>query len=164
MDQLALEAAEEMLCHGIVVGIVLAGYALPDSIERQPFPEGERGALDAQFTVKDESLGRAAAADCHVQRFQGHHGINSTGKGIAHPFVGTQALDDGRIEPALSGGNAGNIAPRPDLGAQKMVETVQAQAGWVNPKFCVNSISGANRAKLIQGGNRVNPAAGLTTT
>ena len=112
MDQLALEAAEEMLCHGIVVEITLAGHALPDSIELQPFPEGERGALDAPFTVKDESLGRAAVADCHVQRFQGHHGINSTGKGIAHPFVGTQALDDGRIEPALSGGNAGNIAPQ----------------------------------------------------
>ena len=57
MDQLALEAAEEMLCHGIVVGIALAGDALPDSIELQPFPEGERGALDAPFTVKDESLG-----------------------------------------------------------------------------------------------------------
>ena len=109
MDQLALEAAEEMPCHGVVVGIALAGHALPDSIERQPFPEGERGALDAPFTVKDESLGRAAVADCHVQRFQGHHGINSTGKGIAYPFVGTQALDDGRIEPALSGGNAGDI-------------------------------------------------------
>ena len=47
MDQLALEAAEEMPCHGVVVGINLAGHALPDSIERQPFPEGERGVLDA---------------------------------------------------------------------------------------------------------------------
>ena len=34
----------------------------------------------------------------------------------------------------------------------------------VNPKFCVNSNWGANRAKLIQGGSRVNPAVGLTTT
>ena len=59
------------------------------------------------------------AADCPAQRFQGGRGINRTGKGIAHPFAGTQALDDGRIEPALSGGNAGNIAPRPDLVAQK---------------------------------------------
>ena len=59
------------------------------------------------------------AADCPAQRFQGGHGINRTGKGIAHPFAGTQALDDGRIEPALSGGNAGNIAPRLDLVAQK---------------------------------------------
>ena len=47
LDQLALEAAEEMPCHGVVVGIALAGHALPDSIERQPFPEGERGVLDA---------------------------------------------------------------------------------------------------------------------
>ena len=31
----------------------------------------------------------------------------------------------------------------------------------VNPKFCVNSKWGANRAKLIQGGSRVNPAAAL---
>ena len=47
MDQLALETAEEIFCHGVVVGIALAGHALPDSIERQPFPEGERGVLDA---------------------------------------------------------------------------------------------------------------------
>ena len=97
--------------------------------------------------MKDKSLGRGAAADYPVHRFQSQRGINRTGKDTAHPFAGTQALDDGRIEPALSGGNAGNIAPRPDLGAQKMVETVQAQAGWANPKFCVNSNQGANRAK-----------------
>ena len=34
----------------------------------------------------------------------------------------------------------------------------------VNPKFCVNSNWGANRAKMVQGGSRVNPAAVLTTT
>ena len=75
MDQLALEAAEEMPCHGVVVGIALAGHALPDSIERQPFPEGERGVMDAPITVKDEALGRVAAADCPAQRFQGGRGI-----------------------------------------------------------------------------------------
>ena len=69
--------------------------------------------------MKDEALGRVSAADCPVQRFQGQRGINRTGKGIAHHFVGTQALDDGQIEPTLSGQNAGNIAPRPDLVAQK---------------------------------------------
>lgn len=34
----------------------------------------------------------------------------------------------------------------------------------INPKICVNSKWGANRAKLVQGGRRVNPAAVLTTT
>lgn len=32
VDEFALEAAEEIFCHGIVVGIALAGHALPDSI------------------------------------------------------------------------------------------------------------------------------------
>lgn len=63
MDQLALEAAEEMPCHGVVVGIALAGHALPDSIERQPFPEGELRRIGCLVTVKDKSLGRGAAAD-----------------------------------------------------------------------------------------------------
>ena len=48
-DQLTLEAVEEMLCHGAVVGIALAEHALPGSIERQPFPEGKRGVLDARL-------------------------------------------------------------------------------------------------------------------
>ena len=39
-----------------------------------------------------------------------------------------------------------------------------AMADRVNPKICVNSNWGANRAKLIQGGSRVNPAAALSTT
>ena len=59
--------------------------------------------------MKDKSLGRGAAADYPVHRFQSRRGINRTEKGTAHPFAGTQALDDGRIEPALSGGNAGDI-------------------------------------------------------
>ena len=32
---------------------------------------------------------------------------------------------------------------------------------WVNPKFCVNSKWGADRAKLVQGGRRVNPGCRL---
>ena len=35
---------------------------------------------------------------------------------------------------------------------------------WGNPKFCVNTICGANRAKFIQGGSRENPAAAFSTT
>ena len=56
MDQLALEAAEEMPCHGVVVGIALAGHALPDSVGRQPLPEGLGSVLDAPVIVKDRPL------------------------------------------------------------------------------------------------------------
>ena len=31
MDTLALEAAEEVFGHGVVIGIALAGHALPDA-------------------------------------------------------------------------------------------------------------------------------------
>ena len=57
-DQLTLEAAKEMHCYGVVIGIALAEHALPDSIERQPFPEGQSSVLDAPVSVKDEALGR----------------------------------------------------------------------------------------------------------
>ena len=34
MDALALEAAEEVFGHGVVIGIALAGHALPDAFAR----------------------------------------------------------------------------------------------------------------------------------
>lgn len=40
MNQLAFEAAEEILCHGVVVGIALAGHALLDS-HRTPAAPGK---------------------------------------------------------------------------------------------------------------------------
>ena len=36
----------------------------------------------------------------------------------------------------------------------KAVQEVEKNEQRVNPKFCVNSIWGANRAKFIQGGSR----------
>ena len=110
VDQLALEAAEEIFCHGVVVGIALAGHALLDSIGLQPLPEGDRSVLDAPVTVKDEALGRFAAAYRHVEGFQSQGSVDTLGKGVAHNFSGTQVLDDGQVEPAFPGGNIGDIA------------------------------------------------------
>lgn len=80
VNQLALEAAEEILCHGVVVGIALAGHALLDSIGLQPLPEGSGGVLDAPVTVKDEAFGRFAAAYCHVEGFQSQGSVDVVGK------------------------------------------------------------------------------------
>ena len=57
VNQLTLETAEEIFCHSVVVGIALAGHALPDSIGLQPLSEGHCGVLAPPVTVKDESLG-----------------------------------------------------------------------------------------------------------
>ena len=110
MDQLALETAEEIFYHGVVVGIALAGHALPNSIGLKALPEGPRGVLDAPVTVKNEPLGRMAAADCQMEGFQRQGCVDALRKGIAHHFSGAQVLNDGQIEPALCGGNVGNIA------------------------------------------------------
>ena len=110
VDQLALEAAEEIFCHGVVIGIAFAGHALPDSIGLQALLEGDRSVLDAPVTVKDEVLGRFTAAYCHVEGFQSQGSVDTAGKGIAHNFSGTQVLDDGQVEPAFPGRNVGDIA------------------------------------------------------
>ena len=110
VDQLTLEAAEEIFCHGVVVGLALAGHALPDSIGLQPLSEGHCGVLDAPVTVKDESLGWLAAACCHVEGFQSQGSVDALRKGIAHNFSGTQVLDDGQVEPAFPGRDVGDIA------------------------------------------------------
>lgn len=89
VDQLTLEAAEEIFCHGVVVGLALAGHALPDSIGLQPLSEGDRGVLDAPVTVKDESPGWLAAACCHVESFQSQRSVDTLRKGITHNFSGT---------------------------------------------------------------------------
>ena len=110
VDEFALEAAEEIFCHGVVVGITLAGHALPDSMGFQPLPECDRGVLDAPITVKDEPLRRFVAAYRHVEGFQSQGSVDALGKGVAYNFSGTQVLDDGQVEPAFPGGDVGNIA------------------------------------------------------
>ena len=57
VDQLALEAAEEIFCHGVVVRSALAEHTLLDSIGLQPILESGCGVLDAPVAVKAEYLG-----------------------------------------------------------------------------------------------------------
>ena len=45
-----------------------------------------------------------------MEGFQRQGCVDALRKGIAHHFSGAQVLNDGQIEPALSGGNVGNIA------------------------------------------------------
>ena len=61
LDQLALETAEEILCHSVIVE-----YALLGSIGLHPLPESDCGVLDALATVKDELFGRFAVVYRYV--------------------------------------------------------------------------------------------------
>ena len=68
MDALALEAAEEVFGHGVVIGIALAGHALPDAQHGKPAPKGFRGILDAPVTVENQARAGPLAAYSHVRR------------------------------------------------------------------------------------------------
>ena len=88
VDQLTLEAGEEIFGHGIVVRIAPAGHALSDAIGVQALTVGPGGVLDAAVAVKDQALGRSAAAAGHVQRGQGQLGVDSVRECVAHDFPG----------------------------------------------------------------------------
>ena len=51
MDALALEAAEEVFGHGVVIGIALAGHALPDAETGETLTVSVGGVLDAAVGV-----------------------------------------------------------------------------------------------------------------
>ena len=53
MDALALEAAEEVFGHGVVIGIALAGHALPDAAAGETLTVSVGGVLDAAVGVED---------------------------------------------------------------------------------------------------------------
>ena len=55
VNQLAFQAAEKVFRHSVVVGVALAGHALPDAQGSQTLTEGRGGVLDAPVAVEDQS-------------------------------------------------------------------------------------------------------------
>ena len=110
VNQLAFQAAEKVFRHSIVVGVALAGHALPDAQGSQTLAEGRGGVLDAPVAVEDQSRGRALPADGHVQGVQGELGVDALRKGIPYNFLGAQVFDNGEIQPAFPGGDVGDVA------------------------------------------------------
>ena len=95
VDQLTLEAAEEVFHNGVVIGVTAAGHALPDIIGFQTLPVGLGGILDAPVTVKNQTSGGLTAAIRHIQCCQRQLGINLVGEGITDDLTCTQVFDNG---------------------------------------------------------------------
>ena len=77
VDQLTLEAAEEVLRNGVVIGIAAAGHTLPDAIGFQALPVGLGGILDTPVAVKNQTLGGLTPTIRHIQGCQRQPGIDS---------------------------------------------------------------------------------------
>ena len=58
VDQLTLEAAEEVLRNGVFIGVAAAGHALPDAVGFQTLPVAPGGILDTPVAVKNQTFGR----------------------------------------------------------------------------------------------------------
>ena len=71
VNQLAFQAAEKVFRHSVVVGVALAGHALPDAQGSQTLTEGRGAYWTPRSAVEDQSRGRALPADGHVQGVQG---------------------------------------------------------------------------------------------
>ena len=83
VDQLTLEAAEEVLRNGVVIRVAAAGHALPDAVGFQTLPVGPGGGiLDAPVTVKNQTSGRFTATIHHIQGCQRQLGIDLVEEGI----------------------------------------------------------------------------------
>ena len=70
VDQLTLEAAEEVLRNSVVIGVAAAGHTLPDTIGFQALPVGPGGILDAPVAVKNQTSGGLTATIRHIQGCQ----------------------------------------------------------------------------------------------
>lgn len=110
MDALALEAAEEVFGHGVVIGIALAGHALPDAEAGETLTVSVGGVLDAAVGVEDEAGQRLAAADGHAEGGESEICVDAVGEGVADDLLCAKVFHNSAVEPALAGGDIGNIA------------------------------------------------------
>ena len=110
MDALALEAAEEVFGHGVVIGIALAGHALPDAEAGETLTVSVGGVLDAAVGVEDEAGQRLAAPDGHAEGGESEICVDAVGEGVADDLLCAKVFHNSAVEPALAGGDIGNIA------------------------------------------------------
>ena len=110
MDALALEAAEEVFSDGVVIGIALAGHALADAKIGKPLAVSAGGVLDAAVGVEDETRSGSAAPDGHSKGGEGEVCVDGLGEGVADDLLCAKVFHNSAVEPALAGGDIGNIA------------------------------------------------------
>ena len=105
MDALALEAAEEVFGHGVVIGIALAGHALPDAEAGETLTVSVGGVLDAAVGVEDEAGQRLAAPDGHAKGGESEICVDAVGEGVADDLLCAKVFHNSAVEPALAGGD-----------------------------------------------------------
>lgn len=119
MDALALEAAEEVFGNGVVIRISLAGHALLNAEVDKSLAVSVGGVLDAAVGVENEAGLRLAVLDGYAESVEGEICVDAVGESVADDLLCAKVLHNGAIEPALVGGDIGNIADPCGIGLSK---------------------------------------------
>ena len=110
IHQFALQTAEKVFGHSIVIRVASSAHALTNTGSAKRVAVALRGVLHAAVAVENETRCRPLSAYSHLQRGDGQRCVDAVGKSVSDNLFGTEILDDGGVEPALAGRNVGNVA------------------------------------------------------
>ena len=116
MAALTFEATEEVFSNSIVERVTFAGHTLEDTELIESLAVKQGGILNAAVGVEDEAGLRLAAVYGQVQCREGEICINAVRESITNDLLCAKVLDDGTIEPALIGGDVGDVADPSAIG------------------------------------------------
>ena len=119
VDTLAFETTEEVFCNAIVVRVALTGHTLAEMKVEQTLTVSVGSVLDAAVGVEDETGTRLTAPDSHIEGIKREAGINAVRKSVTDDLLCAKVFDNGAIEPALIGGDIGNITNPCHIGLVK---------------------------------------------
>ena len=151
VDTLAFETTEEVFCNGVVVGVTLTGHTLAEMKVEQTLTVSVGGVLDTAVEVDNEAVRRWTAI---LRAFERKAGINAVRKSVTDDLLCAKVFDNGAIEPALIGGNIGNIANPCHIGLVKgeVARKEIGRDGMGMPGVCgslVNAFAGGGNAQFI---------------
>ena len=154
MDAFAFETAEEVLGNSVVIGIASAGHTLPDTEFGKALPVSTGGILYAAIRVEDEARIGLASVDGRVESGESKVGVDMIGEGVADDLLCAKIFDNSAIEPALIGGDIGNITNPCHIGLVKgeVARKEIGRDGMGMPGVCgslVNAFAGGGNAQLI---------------
>lgn len=132
IHQLTLQGLKKALYHGIVPTIPLPTHAAQHLVVLQSTLKQVAGVLASPVAVVNEASRRIPPAHRHVQRSQRQFSSHGVIHRPTHNRPGKQIHGYGQIEPALFGGDVGDIA-RPD-GIRRLRREVSVEQIWCNWK------------------------------
>ncbi len=155
VDTLAFETTEEVFCSGVVAGAVLTGHTLAEMKAGQTLTLSVGGVLDTAVGVEDEAGMRLTVPESHIEGIESKVGINAVRKSVTDDLLCAKIFDNSAIEPALIGGDIGNITNPCHIGLVKgeVARKEIGRDGMGMPGVCgslVNAFAGGGNAQFIR--------------